>query len=265
MTRCHDGALNMLSTKKRPRSPEVDELPTTCQSTSIRTHQSALVRRRWRGPKDDRIKALQKFKRRHRYEVFRGTAEDPNLARASQPNTRVHYMPPASVDSSVQRSPSPAVPLSPPAGGYEDEQVSFNDSPVFSDVPLASGLRAVSGVQDNHALLHQTKHLDHHTSSWNDRRNSQARQWKSVTIPRLMHPYLANRAATKSRRLPPPPPPPKPNNQCQCNKVALKVELVMWDRRFSLHLLQLFADCVLHQDPCRRYCLSASAIQLASS
>jgi hypothetical protein len=259
------GPSTMPSTKKRPRSPEVDVLPTTRQSVPIRTHQSAPVKRRWRGPKDNRLKALQKIKRRHRYEVFRGIAINPNPAHASQPNTHVHYTDPASINSPLQRSLGSAVPPSPPAGGYEGEQVSFNDSPVSSDVPLGSGLRAASGVRDNRALLRQTKRTDGHTSSWNERRSSQAAQWKSVAIPRLMVTYLANRAATKSGRLPPPAPPPKPDNQCQCNKVALKVELVTWDREFSPHLLQPLANCVLHQDPRRRYCLSANAIQLAYS
>ena len=223
------------------------------------------MKRRWRGPKDDRIKALQTFKRRHRYEVVQGIAENPNPARVSQPITRGHRMTPPSVDSPLQCSPCPTVPRSPPAGDYENEQVSFDDSLVSSDVPLESGLQAASGGRNNRALLRQTKHLDDETSAWNERRNSQATQWKLVAIPRLMLPYLANRVATKSGRLTPPPPPPKPITQCQCNKVALKVELVTWDSTFSPHLLQLFADCVLHQDPRRKYCLSASAILLVYS
>ena len=164
----------------------------------------------------------------------------------SQSNTCVCCMAPASVDSPLQRSPGPAVPHSPPAlpeGGYEDDQVCFNDSPGPSDVPLGSGPQAASGVRDNHALFHQTKHLNDHTSAWNKHCNSQATQWKSVTIPQLMPTYLENRMAMKSGRLPPPPPP-KPSNQCQCNKVALKVELVTWDHKLCPHLLQLFANCV---------------------
>ena len=238
----------MPSTKKRLRSPEVDILPPTRQSMSIRTHQSAPVKRRCRGPKDDRIKALQKLKRRHRYEIFQGFADNMNTTHVSQSNTHVRCMAPASVDSPLQHSPGPAVPHSPPElpeGGYEDEQVCFNNSPVPSNVPLGSGPQAASSVQDNRALFRKTKHLDDHTSAWNKRHNSQATQWKSVTIPQLMPIYLENRAATKSGRLPPPPPPPpRPNNQCQCNKVALKVNLVTWDQKFCPHLLQLFADCV---------------------
>ena len=151
-------------------------------------------------------------------------------------------MAPAAVDAPLQRSPGPTAPDSAPslpAGGYEDEQVGFNDSPVLSDVPMGSGLRGESCVRDNRALLRQTKHLDEHTSAWNERRKCQATQWKSVAIPRLMPGYLANRAATKSGRLPPPPSSTEPNNQCQCNKVALKVELVTWDRKFSPKFLQV--------------------------
>src|SRR5258706_334776 len=244
------GAVNMPSTKKRLRSPDVDGLSSMRQSVSIRTHQSAPAKRRSRGPKDNRIKALEKLKRRHRYQVFQGTADNPNTACDSQLNTRVHRMAPASVDSPLQRSPGPAVPYSPPSlpeGGYEDEPWSFNDSPVSSHVILGSDLRAASGVRDNRALFHQTKHLDDHTSAWTGRRNNQATQWKSVTIPQLMPTYLANHAVTKSGRLPPPPPPPGPGNQCQCNKVALKVEMVTWDRKFSPQLTQMLADGVLHR------------------
>src|SRR5258706_9053704 len=38
-----------------------------------------------------------------------------------------------------------------------------------------------------------------------------------------------------------------PGNQCQCNKVALKVEMVTWDCKFSPQLPQMFADGVLHR------------------
>ena|SRR5258706_11688449 len=107
------GAVNMPSTKKRLRSPDVDGLSSMRQSVSIRTHQSAPAKRRSRGPKDNRIKALEKLKRRHRYQVFQGTADNPNTACDSQLNTRVHRMAPASVDSPLQRSPGPAVPYSP--------------------------------------------------------------------------------------------------------------------------------------------------------
>jgi hypothetical protein len=148
-------------------------------------------------------------------------------------NTRVRHTAPAPVESPLQSSPGLAVPHSPPSlpvGGDEGGLESFNDSPVSPHVPLGSGLRTASSVRDNRALFRQTRHLDDHTSAWNRRRNNQATQWQSVAIPRLIPLYLANRAATESGRLPPPP---MPNHQCQCNKVALKVEMVTWDRKFS--------------------------------
>ena len=256
---------NMPSTKKRPRSPEVGGSSSTRESTSIPTHQNGpLKKRRWRGPKDNPIKALQKLERKRRCEVFWDTGYEPITAHAPQLNSRVHRMAPAPVKSPLQRSPGLAVPHSPPSlpeGGDEGEPENFNDSPVSSHIPLGCGLPPASGVRDNHAFFRQTWHLDDHTSTWNGRRNNQATQWKSVAIPRLLPTYLANHAATESGRLLPP----KPRHQCQCKTVALKVKMVTWDRKFSPHLLQMFATCVLHQDPRCRYCLPASAIQLSYS
>jgi len=252
----------MPPTKKRARSPEPDQLSSTRQRTSIRIHQNRLVKRRWRGPPDDRIKAIEKLERGRRVEVvFQNTAYKPNPARAPQVNTRVHRTAPAPVTSPLRRSPGPAAPHSPPSlpeGGIEYEPDSFNISPVSSHVPLGSGLHRASSARDNRALFRQTQHLDDNTSAWTKRRHNQATQWRSIAIPRLMPAYLANRAATESGRLPPQP---KPETQCRCNKVALKVELVTWDRQSSPHLLQLCSNCVLHQDPRRRYCPSASAIR----
>jgi hypothetical protein len=256
----------MPPTKKRARSPEVDHPSSASQSTSLPTHQNRLVKRRWRGPDDDRIKALQKLERRRRCKVaFQNTTYEPNTAHAPQINTRIHHTAATPVTSPLQRSPGPAVPHSPlslPTGGDEYDPESFNGSPVFSHVPLGSGLRTASSGRDNRARFRQTKPPDDHKSAWTKRRHSQAAQWRSIAIPRLMPTYLANRAATESGRLPPPP---RPNRQCQCDKVALKVEMVTWDRKFSLHLLHLFANCVLHQDLRRRYYPSASAIRLAYS
>ena len=255
----------MPPTKKCARSPEVDRLSSTRQSTLVQIHEKRLVKRRWRGPKDDRLKALEKLNRSRRHEVFSYyTADRPNTTRAPQINAGVHHTAPAPVTSPLQRSPGPAVPHSPPplpVGGDEGESEGFNDCPVSPNVPLGSGLPTVSWCRDTRAPLRQTKHLDEHTSAWNKRRNSQATQWNTVSIPRLMPTYLANRAATESGRVPPPS---RPNHQCQCNTVALKVEMVTWDRKFSPHL-QLFADYVLHQDPRNEYCLSASAIHLMYS
>jgi hypothetical protein len=251
----------MPPTKKRARSPEVDRLSSIRQITSTSIHQNRLVKSRWRGPYDDRIKALQKLERSRRCEVaFQNPACTSNTAHALQVNTRVHRTAPAHATSPLQHSPGPAVPHSPPslpAGGEEYGLEGFNHSPVSSHVPLGSGC-----VRDNRARFRQTKRVGDHTTSWTKRRHSQATQWRSIAIPRLMPTYLANRAATKSGRLPPPP---RNNHQCQCNKVALKVEMVTWDRKFSPHLLQLFANCVLHQDLRIRYYPSASAIHVAYS
>ena len=256
----------MPPTKKRARSPEVALLSSTSQSTSISTRKNRLVRSRWRGPDDDRIKALKKVERSRRCEVaFQNMDYEPNTAHAPQINTRTHRTVPAPITSPLQRSPGPVVPHSPPslpAGGDEYGLEGFNGSPVSSPVPLGSGLLTASSGRDNHALFRQNQHPDDHKSAWTKRRHSQATEWRSIAIPRLVPTYLANRAATESGRLPPPP---RPYHQCQCNKVTLKVEMVTWDHKFSPHLLQLFANCVLHQDLRRQCYPSASAIHLAFS
>ena len=185
----------------------------------------------------------------------------PITASAPQLNTCVHRTAPASVNSPLQHSPGPTVLHSPPSlpvGGDKDGSESFNDSLVSSHIPLGSGLCTMSSVRDNRAFFRQTWHLNDHNSAWHRRWNSQATQWKLVAIPRLMPTYLANHMATESGGLPPP----RPNHQFQCKKEALKVEMVTWNCKFSPHLLRLLANCVLHQDPRKKYCLPASAIQL---
>ena len=229
------------------------------QSTPVQIYQNTPPKkRRCRGPKDDGIKALLKLERKRRSEVFHDTAYKPIIAHAHHLNTRVRQTAPAPVEIPLHSSPGLAAPYSPPslhAEGNEGGPESFNDPP-------ASPLHTASSVRDNHALFRQTRHLDNHTSAWNRRRNNQATQWQSVAIPRLIPIYLENRAATESGRLPPPP---IPNHQCHCNKVALKVEMVTWDCRLSLHSLSLFVNCVLHQDPRSIYCPSVNAIQLVYS
>ena len=200
---------------------------------SIRTYQDAPLDWCWRGPKFDRLKALEKIECKRRSKVFRDTAYIPNTIHVPQLSTRAHHTGPAPFNARLQGGPRPLVPHNPPsipAGSIQDGPKSSNDSPVSFHVPLGSGLRTASGMWDNHALLRQTQHLDDHTSAWNRRRNNQAIQWKSVTIPQLIPRYLANRAATQSGRSPPSP---KLNHQCECNKVALKVKMVTWDRKFS--------------------------------
>jgi hypothetical protein len=256
------GALNMFPTKKRVRSPEVDGPLSTHQSTSIRIHQNAPLKRSCcRGPKDDRIKALQKLECRHRSKVFYHTSNNPIVAHAHQISTCVRPTAPAIVQSSSGHPvPHPPPPL--PEEGDEGGLEVSNGSPVSPHVPLGSSLGTASSIRENWALFRQIHHLDDHTPVWNQCRNNQATQWQSITIPQLIPIYLANHVATESGRSPPPP---MPNHQCQCKKVALKVEMVTWDHKFSLDLLQLFANCVLHQDHCNRYCPSVNAIQLVYS
>ena len=232
----HDGYLNMPSSQKRARSPDVDGRPSKRRCEPVQIHQnSPLKRTRWRGPKDNRLKALQKLERKRRSAVFKYTPNIPFTSTALQLNARVRHTTPAPGESPLQNSPGHAVPHSPPslpADVEYGELEGFNDFTVSPHVPLGSGLCTTSSVRNNRALFRQTRHLDNHTPAWNQRRNNQATQWKLVAIPQLIPIYLANRAATESGRLPPPP---LPNFQCQCDKVALKIEMVTWDREFSLH------------------------------
>jgi hypothetical protein len=72
------------------------------------------------------------------------------------------------------------VPHSPPSLPAEGDKVgpkSFNGLSSIPHVPLGSGLRTASGVRDNRALFRQTRHLDDHTSAWNQRHNNQATEW----------------------------------------------------------------------------------------
>jgi len=255
----------MPSTKKRARSPEIHGPLSTRQSTSVQIHRKAPSERRFRGPKYARIKALRELASKRRAEIFQDTPYNPIIARVHQLNTSVCHTAPAPVESPLQSTPGLAVPHSPPslpAEGDEGGLEGFNDSPMSSHIPLGPDLRTASSIRDNRALFHQTHHLDDHTPAWNQRRDDQATQWESVAIPRLIPIYLANRAATKSGRSSPLP---MPNRECKCIKVALKVEMVTWDRKFSPYLFQLIANCVQHQDPLNKYCLSVNAIRLVYS
>ena len=231
----------MPSAKKRTRSPEVDRPSSTRRKKTTNHFQSPrFPKTRYRGPKDDPIRAFEKAERGRRGAVFWDTRPPRPTTNAHQLNTRAHRTAPAPVDSPLQRSPEPAVPHSPPslpAGGDEYGPEFFNDSSVSSHIPIGSGLRTTSRPQDNRILFRQTRRLDNHTSAWKRRRDNQAVQWRTVAIPRLVPTYLANRAATESGRLPPP----KPNYQCQCERIALKVETVTWDHKFSF----ICGDCLL--------------------
>ena len=178
---------NMSSTKKRARSPEVDGPSSTRQIASIQNYQNPYFKkRRWQGPKDDPIKALDKSERRRHHAVFWDTSHTQLTASDCQLNTCAHRTAPVPVESPLQHSLEPAVPHSPPslpAGGDEYGLEISNDSPVPSDIPIGSGLPPTSHLRNNRALFRQTWHLDSHTSAWKGRWDNQAIQWKSVVIP----------------------------------------------------------------------------------
>ena len=213
MVRC---PLNMPSTKKRARSPEADVRPSTGQSTSVQIYQSVPPKKtRWRGPKDDRLKALDKLYRKRRYATS-PCAGKPVTARARQLDTPVRRTAPAF----PLQSPALAVPHSPPslpAAGDEGGPKSSNGPPVSPRVLLPSGLGTAPRVQDN-TLFRRTHHLDNYTPAQNQRHNNRATQQQPVSIPPI---NLAHYVAMESGRLPPPP---TPNRHCQHNKEALKVK-----------------------------------------
>jgi hypothetical protein len=53
-----------------------------------------------------------------------------------------------------------------------------------------------------------------------------------MTLPRLLPPFLANRAATKSGKLPAVP---RPRHGCNCATISLSVQLLSWNS-LSAHL-----------------------------
>jgi hypothetical protein len=218
----------MNSTKKRPRSPGGDDLPQ--QHPKISTQPQAP--HRYRGAKDKRLAALQKLERKRRHPILRNTETLRTTARSSKCTTGVGRA--AVVTTGPQHSLRQG-PSSPPAhipllSPIHDDTAMWED---FNDVPISPRVASQSsspiGVRDNHTLLRQTYHLDKVASTWNTRRDSQAMQWKTTVIPRLIPVYLANRAETDSGRVPPST---KPVHQCRCKRVELNVELITWDRKF---------------------------------
>ena len=187
MTARHDAVnmplQNMPSTKKRARSPEGSGPSSTRQKTSNSNYQEPRPKkRRWRKPKDERIKALQKAESKRRSTVYWPSSYQLPTASDRELDTRAHRTAPAPVES----SPEPVVPHSPPLlpeGGDEYDHDIFNGSPVPSHIPIGSGLRTTSRRPENRSLLRQTRHLDNHTSAWKRRRDKQAMEWKSVAIP----------------------------------------------------------------------------------
>jgi len=162
-------ALNMPSTKKHARSPEVDRLASTRQSMPVQFHQNAPPKRHCQGLKDDHIKALRKLECKHCSEVFQDTAFQSIIACAPHLNAHVHHTAPAPVKSPLQRSPGLAVPHSPSSLPVEGDEgrLKSHGSPVLPHVPLGSSLHMLSSVRDNHAHSRQTHCLDDHTPAWN--------------------------------------------------------------------------------------------------
>jgi len=221
----------MNSTKKRPRSPG-DDLPQRHSNISTQTQ----VPHRYRGAKDKCLCALQKLEKKRRHPILRNTETPRTTAKFSKCTTDVGRGRAAIVTTGCQRPPrqgsSPPPPHIPLLSPIQDDTAMFED---FNDAPVPPRLAAQSsspiatGLRDNRTLLRQTYHLDKVTPTWNTRRNSQAMQWKTNVIPQLIPVYLANREETKTGRVPPSI---KPVHQCQCKRVALKVELITWDRKF---------------------------------
>ena len=165
----------MSSTKKRARSPEVGGLLPTHQRTSVQARRNAPPKICCRGPRDDRLKALLKLdNKRKRLNDPSDTPYRPNIASSPQLNTRVRRTAPVPVKSSPLRRNSPGltVPHSPPSLPAEYDEGGpeiFNGSPGGPHVSPASGLHTAFSVRDDRALFHRTRHLDNHTSAWNQR------------------------------------------------------------------------------------------------
>ena len=176
------------------------------------------------------------MERKQRCQVFSGPPSQIDTIRSIQPTTSVirAILPTVKSPEPHQHSALLAIPdnpLSPPTNDYVGVDEYFNNTPVCPDTGSQSDSHTAPGaLRNNHTHLYQMSHLDRNSSAWNIRRNNQATQWKSVVIPQLVMVYLANRAETESGRVPPSPRPPP---QCKCDRSALEVELINWDRKFS--------------------------------
>ena len=128
-----------------------------------------------------------------------------------------------------RRSPLPIILHSQPSTIINDDSFAFEGSNNTPGSPDASSQTLPGNIRNNRTFLRQTNHLDAIVPTWNTHRNNQTTQWKLVVIPRLITVYLANRAETKSGRIPPSL---KPAPLCQCSKSALNVDLMTWDRTY---------------------------------
>ena len=227
-------ALNMTPPNKRPHSPGAsDNIPR--KRTKILARARALAnppRRRRRGPKDDPIFELEKIAKRRRYPILSTVPRQLDTLYSIQPTTSL-IVPIVESHQPHQHIVSIAVPdrPSPPPNDYIGVDEYFNNTPVRPDTEAQSGsFTAANMLRNNGTHFHQTSHLDRPSSTWNIRRNNQATQWRSVVIPQLIAVYLANRAQTESGRVPASP---KPPHQCKCERRALEIEFLDWDRKFS--------------------------------
>ena len=221
----------MPSTKKRPQSPTNDEPPherpktTTQAQTQAQTVPPKTPKRRSRGPKDQRLVALKKLNAMRRSNIFKSK---PRQTDAVQPTTTTTTGVGHAIATAQSPNLSPILSRSPPSLPINEDSFAFDESNNTPGSPGgASRTTPPSNIRNN---LCQTNHPDAAASTWNTRRNSQATQWKSVVIPQLIPVYLANHAETKSGRISPSP---KPPHLCQCNVLALKVELMTWDCTYS--------------------------------
>jgi hypothetical protein len=182
--------------------------------------------------KDKCIAELQKLEKKQCHPVFWSTEASPKAFHFPQHTAGTSHATVVTAGPQHPRpSPLPPPPHVPPLSPVNDDTIVFRD---FGDIPVPPCVVSQSGsptgvLQDNQTLLRQTAHLDKVTLTWNTRRDSQATQWKTTVLPKLVLVYLANRMETESGRVPPSS---KPVHQCQCNKSALKVDLVTWDRKF---------------------------------
>jgi len=218
----------MSSSQKRPHSPETRAKPKRCRRNVV----DHPPKWRSRGPKDQHISAFRKLQRKNRHSAFADLA-------LSQMSTVVNMQGATDaactrVDSQQHRpSRSPSSQSLPDNGDLiasnNDDFMSMNTTNApkpGSSPPLCAPSRL---QRNNRTALRQTYHLDAIHTSWETRRNNQARKWQAVVIPQIIPAFLKNRAATESGRCSPSP---QSRTGCQCTTTALEVVCVTWDRTF---------------------------------
>ena len=217
---------------KHPHSPGASNNIPRKRTKILAQARAIPPRRRRRGPKDDPIFALEKIAKRRRYPIFGAVPRQLDTLHSIQPTTSA-IVPTIESHQPHEHIVSIVVPdrLSTPPNDYFGVDEYFNNTPVCPDTDAQSGSHTnPHALVNNGTLLHQTSHLDRPSSTWNIRRNNQVTQWRSVVIPQLIAVYLANRAQTESGRVPASQRTPY---QCKCDRRALEVKLLDWDRKFS--------------------------------